>query len=366
MVEPVEGPLRILFLRSDVALAGPGITALRLAAALKTLGHCVRLATSGGEMAPQFEEAGVPVDIVPELALDSRSVLSTLRGMWRVRKLVNQHRIDVIHSFNAHAAVMGEASRRTTRSRLVHTVLGTGKERMNRLHRATIVAVSGDTRERLLSAGIADNRMVVIPPFSIGEDYLLRGSQKDAVLNERAARQFCRFVNVAMFTGGKGQEQLIERFAAYAAQFGLRFELVLVGDGPSLATCVRLAEDLGIAAQVRFEGAQRDVRPFLDSADCFVHHAAFETFGMVMVEAGARMLPTIAADVGGIGDIVEHGTTGYLVPFADKEQFIARVKEIACDRDLRLQLGAAAQRRIEERFLKATILPRYLEAYAAT
>ena len=355
--------MNVLLLRSDVAFAGPGLLALRIGRALIEEGHAVRLATSGGEMVARFEEAGIPVDFVPELAIAARGVGATWRAMRRIRRLAVSHRIDVMHSFNAHAALAGELANRTTSARLVHTVLGTGKEWMNRLHGAPIAAVSRSTAGNLVRAGVSEKRIRVIPPLSVGEDYLLDDEELARVEAARSENLFCRFVSVAMFTGGKGHEQLIDRFARYLRTNAAPAELVLVGDGPSRAACEALAGQLGIADKVVFAGAQREVARFLDEADVFVHHAKAETFGMVFVEAGARALPSLAADVGGISDIVVDGETGLLVPFDAAEEFAAAMATLAADAGRRREMGRAARERMRARFVKEAILPRYLALY---
>ena len=50
------------------------------------------------------------------------------------------------------------------------------------------------------------------------------------------------------------------------------------------------------------------------SADVFCFPSTTDTFGQVILEAGASGLPTIAAAEGGAGELVRHGETGLLVP----------------------------------------------------
>jgi alpha-maltose-1-phosphate synthase len=90
----------------------------------------------------------------------------------------------------------------------------------------------------------------------------------------------------------------------------------------------------------------------------------YEPFGMVNVEAMACQVPVVAAAVGGIPEVVEHGVTGWLVPFepagqessepADPQGFAKDLAE-AIDRVIgdpggAREMGRAGRRRVLDRF----------------
>ena len=60
--------------------------------------------------------------------------------------------------------------------------------------------------------------------------------------------------------------------------------------------------------------------------------------------------PVVAADGGGMGEVVRHGETGLLVPPADAEAIAKAVSQLADDEDLRMRLGTAARERVSENF----------------
>lgn len=63
----------------------------------------------------------------------------------------------------------------------------------------------------------------------------------------------------------------------------------------------------------------------------------------VLTEAAAAGLPTVASDLGGIGDLVLHGRTGFVVPPSDDGAFVARLRELIASPDLRREMSAAAR-----------------------
>lgn len=87
--------------------------------------------------------------------------------------------------------------------------------------------------------------------------------------------------------------------------------LCIVGDGPARET---LEGELD-AHRTRFLGFLRGealARAFA-SADLFVMPSTTETLGFVVLEAMSSGTPVLAADAGGIPDLVRHGENGWLV-----------------------------------------------------
>ncbi len=79
--------------------------------------------------------------------------------------------------------------------------------------------------------------------------------------------------------------------------------------------------------------------------DIFVLPSHFETCSMVTMEAMANGLPTIAWEVGGLAELVEHRKTGYLVPFGQEKLFIDYLRKLIVDDKVRLSLGTTAKKR---------------------
>jgi glycosyltransferase involved in cell wall biosynthesis len=83
--------------------------------------------------------------------------------------------------------------------------------------------------------------------------------------------------------------------------------LVIVGEGPDEPALRTLAHECGVAERVEFTGAlsPAGVRERMWQANAFVLASAFETFGVVLVEALATGIPIISTRSGGAEDIVE-------------------------------------------------------------
>jgi glycosyltransferase involved in cell wall biosynthesis len=62
-------------------------------------------------------------------------------------------------------------------------------------------------------------------------------------------------------------------------------------------------------------------------------------------------LPVVSTDEGGIPDIVEDGTTGFIVPKQDAEQLASRIEQLINDRELRSAMGIAGQKKFRENYV---------------
>jgi glycosyltransferase involved in cell wall biosynthesis len=130
------------------------------------------------------------------------------------------------------------------------------------------------------------------------------------------------------------------------------------------ATLERRARELGLTDRVVFLGERHDVPEILAALDVLVHcPTSPEPFGRALAEAMAVGTPVVAADCGGIAEIVEEGVTGFLVPPGNAGAFAAAVMELLGDPAQRLRMGAAGRRRAERLFPVGAHVAAVLAAY---
>jgi trehalose synthase len=94
-------------------------------------------------------------------------------------------------------------------------------------------------------------------------------------------------------------------------------------------------------------------------ADVVVQKSLAEGFGLTVTEAMWKARPVVAGRVGGIQDQIDDDVNGILVDPRDLTAFGGGVKLLIDDETLAERFGAAARRRVRERYL----VPRYLGAY---
>jgi glycosyltransferase involved in cell wall biosynthesis len=123
----------------------------------------------------------------------------------------------------------------------------------------------------------------------------------------------------------------------------------------------RLAGALGIADHVTFTGQVPDGWKYVQAMDVFVNASIQEPFGVVLLEAMAAGLPTVAFASGGPREIIEPGRSGLLVEDITEEGLAAAIEQLIIDPNLRERLGEGARDRVQQRFT-ARRMTRDLEA----
>lgn len=118
-------------------------------------------------------------------------------------------------------------------------------------------------------------------------------------------------------------------------------------------------------ANVRFHGEVTDVQlaKFYESCSIFVAPSAYESFGLIYVEAMARGKPVVACNIGGVGEVVADGVTGLLAPPNDPSELAARLIRLLKDEELRIRLGEAGRARYFEQFTASRMAQATLEIY---
>ena len=97
-------------------------------------------------------------------------------------------------------------------------------------------------------------------------------------------------------------------------------------------------------------GASADIRRDLAWADVLLLSSRTEGLPGVVIEAAAAGVPVVSNDVGAVGEIVEDGASGTLVPAGDPDSAGAALVRIATDPGLRVRFGRRARAIATERY----------------
>jgi glycosyltransferase involved in cell wall biosynthesis len=116
--------------------------------------------------------------------------------------------------------------------------------------------------------------------------------------------------------------------------------LVIAGDGPARDELESSAPD-GVEFLGELHGDELAV--LYACADVFCFPSTTDTFGQVLLEAGASGLPVIAARAGGTLELVEHERTGLLVRPAGVDEMADALRRLAEEPKLRIRLGRTAR-----------------------
>jgi len=108
-----------------------------------------------------------------------------------------------------------------------------------------------------------------------------------------------------------------------------------------------LVKELDLTAQVRFVPPQPHhlLSTYYRAADVCLVPSRSESFGLVALESTACGTPVVAAAVGGLRTLVEHGRTGFLVESRDPAEYAAATERILSDHSLSVALASAGAAR---------------------
>jgi len=121
-------------------------------------------------------------------------------------------------------------------------------------------------------------------------------------------------------------------------------------DGSTMRAHFERSAPPQLASRVRFLGPVDDeqLAALYARCDVLVVPSRYESFGLMLLEAMMFEKPVVAADVGGMREIVLDGETGLLVTPDDPVALGAALERLLADPELRRRLGVAGRRRYEE------------------
>ena len=136
----------------------------------------------------------------------------------------------------------------------------------------------------------------------------------------------------------------------------------LIGSGSDEQDLRNAARDL---ANVIFVGWTDRVADYYAAMDIFIFPSRKEGLGSSLLEAMSFSLPIIGTRVGGIPDLVEHGTTGLLIDSNKSSQLVDAIRQLANSGELRQVMGENGKAR-SRTFSSEERADRYLDLYRRT
>jgi len=142
----------------------------------------------------------------------------------------------------------------------------------------------------------------------------------------------------------------------------------LAGDGPERENIERAIERTGLQRRVRCLGkvSEKELVELYRRGQLFVMPnivvpGDMEGFGIVMLEAGACGLPTLAADLEGIRDVIDDGVNGWFAPSGDADAFVRRIEALLAEPDALRAASARTAEYVRSTFRWDRTAERYIE-----
>ena len=225
-----------------------------------------------------------------------------------------------------------------------------------------IVANSDWTKERLTEEGISLEKIETVVG-GMETDLFVPAHKKSEVRKELGlSPESIVLVTAANLVGKKGFDTVIRTVAQLKNRYP-NIEYIIVGDGEEEFALRTLADSLNVADRVHMVGrqTQKELSKYYQAADLYIqisrdHRLAssfidVETMGRTYFEAGGCGIPVVAANVGGVPSVVEHGKNGLLVDDPENvDEVVEKVTTLLDNPELRERMGSEGIRLATEKF----------------
>lgn len=137
----------------------------------------------------------------------------------------------------------------------------------------------------------------------------------------------------------------------------------IAGSGPLEDELKALADELGVAARVRWLGWRDDAGALYRAADVCVFPSRFEPLGNTVIQGWAHGAPVVAASARGPSDLIVEGEDGLLVPVDDDAALAAAIRRVLTEKGLAKALAQAGKRRARAGFSRPAVTALWRELF---
>jgi glycosyltransferase involved in cell wall biosynthesis len=355
--------------RSDWGGAQRIVTLLAAEAEANTAVAC----GTGGKLIDELRARETPV--FEQSSLQSPPGPADARAFVDLYRLLRRESFDLVHCHSTKAGMVGRSAARLTGTPTVFTVhswgfYNTGYDwaapvmtRIERfLARSTdaLVCVSENDLAEGRDRGIVQrtHSEVIhngVPPISVPSD-------RRTLFEEAGIEPGTVVVGaIARLVDQKNPIEIV-RIAGELQRRGHDATAVVIGDGPLGADCKRYADDHGI--EIHLLGFRERALELLLDFDVFLLPSEFEGFPLTVLESLHAGVPVVAYDVGGVGEAVVDGETGFVVAPGDATAFADRVERLVTDADRRNEMGNHAKTVAAKEFTAQRMAAEYDQLYA--
>lgn len=367
----------VLFLLDRLAFGGTPLQVLELACNLdrrRFLPTFVLLSTSEPKLAEELQKQQIRCIALGRSNWVERAALGDI---YRLYRLLRELRPDVLHAFlatsNALGAITGKLAGIPARISSHRDLGGFDGNRITRLNfladRWLISTVTANSmavaRSIEARGGVAARNIRILYNGVRVPELMTAAAQERKRIKLGVAGVDQLIVIVANIRAAKGHRFAIEAFNRIADRYP-RAKMLICGytsDLELLADLRHLVERAGTRERVLFLGSRSDVSEIMQVADFLVAPSLSEGFSNAILEAMAVARPVVATAIGGNVEQVLDRITGLLVPAHDAEALAQAYGQLLDSPELRMQMGAAARKRVLQKFSIAQMIRAYEQLY---
>lgn len=363
----------------------------RLIEEQRRAGYIVELACSEGEYLAELQNMGLTIH---KVRFSRKAVaLEHMLGFLDVFRLCRNRRFDLVHTHTPIASFLGRlAAKAAGVTRIVYHMRASWWEssRLGQVAFTVCERIAGYVTDHIFTINCSDAadcprkglcRPEAVTCLHVGASGLRLSDFPDDVSRPEVRLEARRRLGVEPnevvvgFVGRlvpeKGIDELVGAFEVLALESRPVRLLVVGGTLASERTkgywesvMARLRTKPGLAEKVIAVGFRNDVGPYLAAMDVLVLPSHREGFGMVVAEAAAFGVPSVATRTRGGKESVVDGETGLLADIRSEAGIVDALRRLINDPALRERMGRSARARAISRFDERVVTDRILAVYS--
>lgn len=330
-----------------------------------------------GRLAEAARRLGIPVYVF------RKRFRGDIWPLFRLIRLIRRHRIDIVHthlvSGNLYGRLAGKIAgvkgivttlHHSHKDAMGHFILPfmqalffQGDIRMGALS-DRLITPSDNLKEQLVDGSHINPAKLVTIPNAIN----MADTRIDTA-TVTACRTSLAIASGESVIGMVGRLVSVKNFDIFikAARLvidrGMTARFLIIGEGPLRTELETMTKTLNVADCFIFTGFRNDVFPLVAMMDLFVLCSASETNPIALMEAMAIGRPVVATDVGGVAELIDHGTDGWLCPANDANALADAICHLLAHPDHALTMGQKARDKIARHYALEPITDRLMTLY---
>lgn len=369
----------ILQLHSSAGLYGAESVILSLSKALKQtkyssiVGCLIDSYKMKPELGKEAEDSGLDVEYFPmKFKLDPFVIR-------KIGKAIHQRNIQLIHAHGYKSNILGIIASKIYRIPIIttnhlHPPMPIEDKKlqfyskidvyftMKRLDK--IVAVSDEIRDKLISEGLIESKIIVIEngieidKYNTLDEFDKLAYKKSLKIDPNS------FVigTLGRLTPQKGHVFLLEA-AKKVLSKNMPVMFLIVGDGHLKDYLEAYAKNLGISENIKFLGFRKDISSLLKIMDIFVMSSIDEGLPMAMLEAMAARTPVIVTSVGDIPKVIKDNENGILVEPRKNDILAEKIIYLLNNEQKRKEFSEKAFKTAVNNYSNEAMCKEYLKVY---
>lgn len=218
-----------------------------------------------------------------------------------------------------------------------------------------IICVSQPVVESLKFAVKDHSRFAVVG--SVTDINKFKKQESTGILHEEfnIPKDYKIIGNIAEFTGFKDHYTWVDTVEILVKENAIKVKYILVGKGSMEQDIKNYVEEKGLTEHIIFTGFRRDIPEILPEFDLFLFTSNNEPTGGVLLESYACKVPIVAADAGGISEVIVDGETGLLAKVGNPKDFAEKVTLLMQDKGLQDKFTQNGYQYLLDNFTKKVI-----------